>query len=110
MKFSELLAYLDAHTDYDILDGTPEDSLQKARSAAHQNAYAGEIIDAVAKACTLDDVEQALERADFVNALAPLRLKYMADDAPVEGFRIVEKVIATADAAFNDETLRTQGK
>ncbi len=110
MKFSELLAYLDANTDYAVLDGTPEDSLQKAQSATHQNPYVGEIIDAVAKGCKLDGVEQALERADFVKALAPLRLKYMADDAPVEGFRIVEKLIATADAAFNDETLRTQGK
>lgn len=44
-----------------------------------------------------------------MKSLSPLRLKYMADNAPVEGFRMVEKIITTIDAAYNEEALRLRG-
>lgn len=110
MTLNELLNYLDQHTDYDILDGDADQSIQKAREGSHKNPYASEIINAALTQCALKDGSQNLERMQFVKSLGALRLKYMADDAPVEGFRIVEKIITTADAAFNDETLRNRGK
>lgn len=110
MTFSELLTYLDRHSGYPMLDGDPAASLGKARSGEHANPYAGEIITQLADKLGLDGVDAVLgERVQVINALGALRLKYMADDAPVEGFRTVEKVIATIDAAFNEEALANKG-
>ncbi len=110
MTLGELLQYLDEHTELDVLDGSPTQSVDKAKADTHKNTYVGEIIRAVMDKCGLQSGDDSLERVDFVNSLSQLRLKYMADDAPVEGFRTVERVIATADAAYNEETLREQGK
>lgn len=106
MKYGDLLRYLDANTEFEILDGTPEETLEKARAGTHKNRFAGELIDTSADNLALRSVDETPARVDFVNSLGKLRLKYMADDAPVEGFRLVEKVITTADAAYNEEALR----
>lgn len=110
MTLAELLQYLDTHTGLGILDGGPAESLEKAKADTHANPIAAEVIRAAAEGCKLDAVDGSLSRVEFVNALGKLRLKYMADDAPVEGFRAVEKIIATADAAYNDEALREREK
>lgn len=109
MKFGDLLQYLDDNTGFQILDGTPAESFAKAKAGSHANPFAAEIINAAAENLGLSSAEDTLERVPFVNSLGKLRLKYMADDAPVEGFRTVEKVITTADAAFNEEALRERG-
>lgn len=110
MTLGELLQYLESHTDYDILDGTPADTVAKAKAGEHKNDHAAELISTALEKLGIDGADDSIERVAFVNALAPLRLKYMADDAPVEGFRFVEKVIATTDAAFNEEVLTQKGK
>ncbi len=105
MKFADLLRFLDTNTEFEILDGTPEETLQKALAGTHKNRFAGELIQASAENLALESVDDTPTGVEFVNALGKLRLKYMADDAPVEGFRLVEKVITTADAAYNEEAL-----
>jgi hypothetical protein len=110
MKFGELLQYLDLNTDFDILDGSPAETFEKAQGGTHGNPIAAELITTSAGALGLGSVDDEVARIEFVNSLGKMRLKYMADDAPVEGFRLVEKVITTADAAFNEEALRLQGK
>ncbi|AOU96896.1 hypothetical protein BI364_01735 [Acidihalobacter yilgarnensis] len=111
MILSELLTYLDHHSGYPILDGSPAETLIKARTNSHANAYAGEIIACLADKLGVDSVDAALdERVRVINSLGRLRLKYMADDAPVDGFRMVEKVIAAIDSAFNEEALAKKGK
>ncbi|MEJ2061142.1 MAG: hypothetical protein P8Y64_11770 [Gammaproteobacteria bacterium] len=109
MKYGDLLTYLDAHADYTILDGSPAETLEKALTDKHQDALAGEIIKSSATHADITSVEQEIERVDFVKSLSAVRLKYMADDAPVEGFRMVEKIITTADAAYNEEALAARG-
>lgn len=109
MTLRELLEYLDSHTSFGFMDGTPQETLDKARGGEHARPMAGEIIAAIAAGCGCDDVEASLARVDTVNALGPTRLKYMADDAPVEGFRAVEGTIHAIDGAFNDEALRQKG-
>lgn len=106
MKFGDLLQYLDRHTEFEILDGTPAETLEKARAGTHKNSFSGELISVSAENLALESVDDTPARVEFVNSLGRLRLKYMADDAPVEGFRLVEKVITTADAAYNEEALR----
>ncbi|MGM0552625.1 MAG: hypothetical protein ACQETK_02275 [Pseudomonadota bacterium] len=109
MTLSELLTYLDEHMDTAFLDGDPATTLEKARNGEHQDPIAGEILKALMDGAGADRSDTLLERADAVRAFGPLRLKYMADDAPVEGFRAVEKTIVTIDAAYNEEALQSRG-
>ncbi|HKK14223.1 MAG TPA: hypothetical protein VKA14_06130 [Gammaproteobacteria bacterium] len=110
MNLAELLSYIDRHSDYDILAGDADQTLAKSREGAHPDALAGDIVRALAEGCGIDSAATEFERADAVNSLGPLRLQYMKDDAPVEGFRMVEKVIHLIDGAFNEEALRMKGK
>ena len=110
MTLGELLQYLDENTEYQLLDGSPADSVAKAKEGNHENPYASEIITSALEKLGISGADDEIERVPFVNSLAPVRLKYMADDAPVEGFRMVEKVIATSDLAFNEEALTNKGK
>jgi hypothetical protein len=103
MNFGQLIEFLDDKTDFPLLDGTPDETLAKARDGSHQDALAGELIAAMADGCDITGAETTLTRAETVNSLGPFRLKYMKDDAPVEGFRMVERIIQEIDAAFNEE-------
>ncbi|HSO08243.1 MAG TPA: hypothetical protein VLW45_13455 [Pelomicrobium sp.] len=109
MTFAELLTYLDAHTPYDLLDGTPDETLSKARAGGHRNPVAGAILLSLFERSGAADPGAPIERAQAVAALGPIRLEYMKDDAPVEGFRMVEKIVHGIDSAFNDEALRLKG-
>lgn len=111
MTFSELMIYLDRASGHSILNGTPAETLEKARADHSGNAYATEIIKCMADRLEINDVDKELpERVQVINSLGKLRLKYMADDAPVEGFRMVEKVIAAIDSAYNEEALTRKGQ
>jgi len=52
----------------------------------------------------------AIERAQAIKTLGPIRLFYMKDDAPVEGFRMVEDVVHKIDGAFNEEAMRLKAQ
>ncbi|MCG5523922.1 hypothetical protein LRB11_03115 [Ectothiorhodospira haloalkaliphila] len=108
MTLSELLSHLDAHTGLGLLDGSPQETLDKARDGEHTGPIAGEIVKALGGDGERD-AQTLIERAQAVKALGPLRLKYMGDDAPVEGFRMVEKTITGIDEAFNEEALKEKG-
>lgn len=106
MTFAELIQYLDANTDFSILDGDAAATFEKASGGTHADPIIGEILKAIIEGNDCTESGCALERAGVVTAIGPLRLKYMADDAPVEGFRAVEGIIQTVDSAFNEEALR----
>lgn len=108
MILSQLITYLDEHTQYQFLSGDAAQSLTLSQQNEHPEAVAGEMLKAIAEACQCSDVSCELKREDVVNALGPMRLKYMADDAPVEGFRLLEKSILAIDAAFNEEALKNR--
>lgn len=111
MTFAELLTHIDRNTELDILAGSPADSLASVRDGSAAGDYAAEVIHVLAERLGLADTESVLpDRTTVVNALGQTRLKYFADDAPIEGLRFVEKFIAGIDAAYNDEALREQGK
>lgn len=110
MTLAELLRYLDENTEYDILDGTPEETLAKARAGRHKDPLAGEIVRHLQEATGTSDAGGLIERATAATSLGPLRLRYMRDDAPVEGFRKVQRVILAIDLAFDAEALRRRGR
>ncbi|HET9122610.1 MAG TPA: hypothetical protein VFN52_03815 [Acidiferrobacteraceae bacterium] len=106
MTLSELLAYVDEHSGHRLLDGSPEETVQKARLGTHADPLAGEIVSLLAAAVGSD----GLSRAGATTALGALRLRYMRDDAPVAGFRMVEHVVHAIDGAFNEEALRARSR
>jgi hypothetical protein len=106
MTFEQLVQYLNAHSGYAVLDGDPTQTVAKARGGNHSDALMGEILKHLYEGTGCGDVQAAITRAQATTSLGPLRLRYMKDDAPVAGFRMVEKIIHTIDGAFNDEALR----
>ena len=109
MTLNELLYYLHEHSTVRLLDGTPEESIRKAVTGDHTQSVTSEIIRVLNERAGDAGGSALLERVDAVKCLGPLRLKYMADDAPVEGFRMVENIITTIDAAYREEALRQHG-
>ena len=81
----------------------------KALGATHRDPLMGEVIAALA-AHAGGGADGVVERAEMVKALGPIRLKYMADDAPVDAFRTVQQLVDAIDAAFDEEALRARGK
>ncbi len=108
MTLEQLLTYLDDHMEQDFLDGDAAETLKKARDGSHRDPIVAEILAALMDGAGADSPGTELERAVAVKAIGPLRLKYMKDDAPVEGFRLVEKTIVTIDAAYNEEALASR--
>lgn len=110
MTFAELLQQLEKRLPGQILDGDAAETLAKARAGRHRHALAGKIIVSLFERSGLPDVAAPIMRSQAVTALAPIRLEFMKDDAPVEGFRLVEKVVHAIDGAFNDEALRLKAE
>ncbi|MHB8346075.1 MAG: hypothetical protein ACYDHM_02635 [Acidiferrobacterales bacterium] len=110
MTLAGLLQYLDSNTPFAVLDGSPEETLSKALDGRHSDPLAGRIINSIAEGNHCIDEHSPVNRAESVTALGPLRLQYMKDDAPVDGFRMMERIIHAIDGAFNDEALRQKSR
>ena len=104
MTLTELLVYLDEHSGHRLLVGSVDETLRQAHAGRHADPLAGEIVALLVAA----EDGAVISRAGATTALGPLRLRYMRDDAPVEGFRMVEHVVHAIDGAFNDEALRAR--
>jgi len=105
MTLEQLLTYLDDQMDQRFLDGDAAQTLAKARDGSHRDPIVAEVLVALMEGAGADAPDTTLDRATAVKSIGPVRLKYMKDDAPVEGFRLVEKTIVTIDAAYNEEAL-----
>lgn len=106
MTFIELLGYIGAHCKYDIMDGDTATTLARAIDGKHKNPVVGDIIAQMYKNSAISSPDAEIDRAQAINTLGPIRLFYMKDDAPVEGFRLVEDIVHKIDGAFNDEAMR----
>lgn len=106
MTFIELLSYIGAHSKYDIMDGDIATTLTLALEGKHKNPIVGNIIAQMYQNSGIANPDASLERAQAIKTLGPIRLTYMKDDAPVEGFRLVEDIVHKIDGAFNDEAMR----
>lgn len=106
MTFIELLGYVGAHCKYDIMDGDIVTTLTLALDGKHKNPVVGNIIAQMYKNSAVSSPDAEIGRAQAINTLGPIRLFYMKDDAPVEGFRLVEDIVHKIDGAFNDEAMR----
>lgn len=106
MTFEELFNYLNEKTPYEYV--TEASPLLESINGNHENELIGEVISNVATGCGCEKLSHEIRRQDVIKALGPLRLKYMKDDAPIEGFRLIEGTVPVIDQAFNDEALRAK--
>ena len=106
MTLEQLVQYLNAHSGYVVFEGDAAQTLVSARAGKHSDPLMGEILKSLYEGAGCTDVGSPIERAQATTALGPLRLRFMKNDAPVAGFRMVEKIIHTIDGAFNDEALQ----
>jgi hypothetical protein len=105
MTLGELIRYLDQHSTQHYLQGNEAQTFSLAQQSLLDNSLWAEMINAIAAVNECDDENGVIVREVVVKALGPLRLKFMADDAPVDGFRFLESTIVMIDSAFNDEAL-----
>jgi hypothetical protein len=110
MSFVELLEQLEARLPGQILDGTPAETLAKARAGRHRDALAGQIVALLFDKSGAAGVGSVLERSAPTHKLSVLCLGFMKDDAPVAGLRLVENVVLAIDGAYNDEALAQKGE
>lgn len=110
MTFAELLIYLDSHTSFGVLDGDAESTLRRALDGTHRNELVGQVVASMFEKSGMESVSSEIERARAVAALGPIRLRFMKDDAPVEGFRMVEAIVHHIDGAYNEEALRLKSQ
>ncbi|MDA8327814.1 MAG: hypothetical protein M0Z83_02450 [Betaproteobacteria bacterium] len=108
MTFTALLSYILQHSKYDLAQGDVSATLNAALNEQHNNTIAGHIIAQLYTHSALQSPDEELNRAQAIKALGPIRLHYMKDDAPVEGFRMVEDIVHKIDGAYNDEALRAK--
>lgn len=106
MTLAQLLKYLDQHSGYAVLDGDVVRTITKAKDGNHRDPLMGEIVRLLFGGAACVDENSPISRAQATTSLGPLRLRFMKDDAPVDGFRMVERIIHAIDGAFNDEALR----
>ena len=106
MTFIELLSYISTHSKYDIMDGDINQTLTAALDGKHKNPVIGNIIAQMYQNGGISQLDESIVRAQAVKTLGPIRLFYMKDDAPAEGFRLVEDIVHAIDSAFNDEAMR----
>ncbi len=106
MTLAELLRYLDEKSGFALLEGSPEQTVAKARAGAHRDPVLGAIVRDLYEKSGVEGLEAPLERAAAVNALGGLRLAYMRDDAPADAFRTVERIVYFIDCAFDEKALR----
>lgn len=106
MTFAELLDYLGTHSGHEVLDGTPAETLEKAQGGTHRHPLLGQIVSSMFAKSGLASIDSDIDRATAVNSIGPIRLQFMRDDAPVDGFRLVEDIVRSIDGAFNEEALR----
>ena len=106
MTLVELFSFLNKNTPHCFYEN--ETDLQNAIIGQHANSLMGEMIKMIAEKCSCQDIHCVIKREDVVNALGPLRLEYMKDDAPVDGFRLLEGTITAIDLAFNEEALKNK--
>jgi len=105
MKLSELLVFLDQKTAGHFICDDAIATFHRVKQHDYPHPIEGEIIQAIMSYQNCHAVDCELLREQAIKALSPLRLKYMADDAPVAAFRMIEGTVIAIDTAYNEQAL-----
>jgi hypothetical protein len=101
MTYAELLDAVQTRTAYSLVCGDADTTLRRAISGQHADALLGEILLMIYQWCHLHDVHALVERAAVVNALGPLRRRFMAGAGCAHDFLRLNRIIEAIDAAFD---------
>lgn len=101
MTYVQLMETLQARTGYTLLCGNADAALIAAAAGRHPDAFLGEVASMIYAWCALSDIHAEVERASVVNALGPLRRRYMAGEGSAADFRRLSHIIEAIDAAFD---------
>lgn len=110
MTLAELFDALSQDKKTPFIVGDAETTLAHARAGTHPDPLIGEMIQVIVQKGGCSNADCVLPREQVITALGPIRLRYMADDAPVAGFRLVQNVIVSIDNIYNEEALREKIK
>ncbi|MDR3391800.1 MAG: hypothetical protein P4L77_08690 [Sulfuriferula sp.] len=91
MTYTELLMAIQHRTGYPL---TP----------TAEDAFLAEITGMIYGWCALANPLAQVERAAVVNALGPLRRRFMAGEGAAQDFLRLNRIIEAIDAAFDDAT------
>ncbi len=105
MRLGELLVFLDQKTVGRFICDDAITTFHRVKEHNYPYPIEGEIIQAIMSYQDCHTVDCELLREQAIKALSPLRLKYMADDAPVTAFRMIEGTIVAIDTAYNEQAL-----
>ena len=92
MTYTELLSAIQKRTHYQL---TPLPA----------DAFLTEVTDMIYNWCALTSPQAQVERAAAVNALGPLRRRFMAGEGDARDFHRLNQIIETIDAVFDDAIL-----
>lgn len=109
MTLCELLRYVNENSSCEVLDGSCEETLQKAMAGTHKDSFNAAVVVAVAGGALKPSADALITRAEATTSLGPIRLRAMRDDAPVADLRRVEQIVHAIDGAFNEEALALRG-
>lgn len=105
MTLCELLTYLHRDSGYPVWDGSCEETIEKALAQTHNNPPIAQALAAIAGSLQNPSGNSPISRAEATNALGPLRLRAMGDQAPPEDLRRINGLVHAIDSAFNEEAL-----
>lgn len=105
MRFSELLLRLEALLDWPLVRRSPSETLEAIRRGAQGESVYGQCLQLIVQWCLVKTADAALTRGSVIEALGPLRRRYMAADAPSEDLRRLQQVIEAIDAAYDAAAL-----
>jgi hypothetical protein len=103
MRYTELLEALQQRTGYAVLCGDAQTTVERSLVGNHPDPLLGEIVAMLYQWCALTTVDAPVQRAALVNALGPLRRRYMAGEGDARDFLRLSRVIEAIDAAFDAE-------
>ena len=106
MTYAELLDAVQASTSCCLVGDDADTALRAAISGQHTDALLGEILAMIYQWCGLHSVQARVERAAVVNALGPLRRRFMAGEGNPQDFLRLNRIIEAIDAAFDAEIQR----
>lgn len=89
MTYIELLSALQHRTRFQLTPIPADDFL-------------AEVVSMIYNWCALSSPQSVVERAAVVNALGPLRRRFMAGEGAAQDFLRLNQIIEAIDAAFDD--------
>lgn len=107
MTFQELMEFLDQQSGFHFIQGKDlTATLEEAKNTGLPNPLLGKAILAIHQHAQCQSLDDPITRTDAFNAIGPLRLSTMADDAHPDDVKTILKLTYEIDKAFDFKITR----